>query len=181
MNDQSKQYQQLIAKCWANDALKKRLLGDTGRTLKAEGIEVPEGFTVNVVENTAHSFTLVIPERPTDLSDENHQSPQDAMYDQIPRCRQLIAKCWAGDDFKRRLLGDTAGTLKAEGIEVPEGFTIDVVENTTHTFTLVIPERQTELSDDDLADIAGGGIITPQPCYPGSPNPLCPPPVKSRM
>jgi hypothetical protein len=148
-------------------------LGDTAATLKAEGIGVQEGFTVNVVENTAHSFTLVIPERPTDLSDENHRSPQDAMYDQCPRCRHLIAKCWAGDDFKRRLLGDTAGTLKAEGIEVPEGATINVVENTAHTFTLVIPERPTELSDEDLANIAGGGGNPLPPCTLFSTEPRC--------
>ncbi|MBK5966813.1 hypothetical protein CCR95_22745 [Thiocystis minor] len=97
------------------------------------------------------------------------------MYDQCPRCLQLIAKCWADDDFKQRLLGDTTGTLNAEGMEVPEGFMIDVVENTAHTFTLVIPERQTELSDEDLAHIAGGSGPTFMPCEAGSTNPLCRP------
>ena len=40
------------------------------RTLKAEGMELPEGVRVQVVENTAQDFTLVIPAQPTDLSDE---------------------------------------------------------------------------------------------------------------
>ena len=70
MNGQSKQYQQLIAKCWADEAFKQRLLADPAETLKAEGIEVPEGVRIQVVENTALAFTLVIPARPTDLSDE---------------------------------------------------------------------------------------------------------------
>jgi len=65
MNDQSKQYQQLIVKCWADEAFKQRLLADPAGTLNAEGIEVPEGVRVHVVENTAHVFTLVIPAQHT--------------------------------------------------------------------------------------------------------------------
>ena len=70
MNDQAKQYQQIIAKCWVDEAFKQRLLDDPAGTLKAEGIAVPEGVRVRVVENTAQVFNLVIPARPTDLSDE---------------------------------------------------------------------------------------------------------------
>ena len=70
MNVQANQYQQLIAKCWADDALKQRLLADPAGTLAAEGIAVPEGATIRVVENTARDVTLVIPHRPTEPSDE---------------------------------------------------------------------------------------------------------------
>ena len=70
MNAQAKQYQQLIAKCWADDAFKQRLLADPAGTLAAEGMAVPEGVTLRVVEDTAQSLTLVIPPRPTELTDE---------------------------------------------------------------------------------------------------------------
>ena len=70
MNDQAKQYQQLIAKCWADDAFKQRLLADPAGTLAAEGMAVPEGMTLRVVEDTAQAVTLVIPARPTELTDE---------------------------------------------------------------------------------------------------------------
>ncbi|GAB1394981.1 hypothetical protein MASR1M60_31450 [Rhodocyclaceae bacterium] len=70
MSDQAKQYQQLIAKCWADEAFKQKLLADPAGTLKAEGMAVPEGVTVRVVENTAQQFTLVIPPQPDELSDE---------------------------------------------------------------------------------------------------------------
>ncbi|MBK5964537.1 NHLP leader peptide family natural product precursor [Thiocystis minor] len=69
MNDQAKQYQQLIAKCWADDAFKQRLLADPAGTLAAEGIDVPAGVSVTVAENTEQVFHLVIPARPSDLSD----------------------------------------------------------------------------------------------------------------
>ncbi|GAB1394985.1 hypothetical protein MASR1M60_31490 [Rhodocyclaceae bacterium] len=70
MSDQAKQMQQLIAKCWADEAFKQKLLADPAGTLKAEGMAMPEEVTVRVVENTAENFTLVIPAMPTDLSDE---------------------------------------------------------------------------------------------------------------
>ncbi len=71
MNDQAKQYQQIIAKCWADESFKQHLMADPGGTLKQEGMEVPEGMTIQVVENTCHVFHLVIPKQPTDLSDED--------------------------------------------------------------------------------------------------------------
>jgi hypothetical protein len=70
MNDQAKQYQQLIAKCWADDTFKQRLLADPAGTLAAEGMALPEGVTLRVVEDTAQAVTLVIPARPTELTDE---------------------------------------------------------------------------------------------------------------
>ncbi|GAB1394987.1 hypothetical protein MASR1M60_31510 [Rhodocyclaceae bacterium] len=71
MSDQAKQYQQIIAKCWADEAFKQKLLADPAGMLKAEGMAMPEGVTVRVVENTAQDVTLVIPVRPSDLSDED--------------------------------------------------------------------------------------------------------------
>jgi hypothetical protein len=70
MNDQAKQYQQLIAKCWADEAFKQRLMADPAATLKQEEMEVPEGITIHVVENTDQAFYLVIPTKPIQLSDE---------------------------------------------------------------------------------------------------------------
>ena len=70
MNEQANQYQRLIAKCWADEAFKRRLLADPAGTLAAEGMALPEGVTLRVVEDTAQTVTLVIPPRPTDLSDE---------------------------------------------------------------------------------------------------------------
>jgi hypothetical protein len=72
---------------------------------------------------------------------------------------RLIAKCWADEAFKNRLLADPAATLKGEGIEVPEHLSVKAVENTEKVFHLVIPARPAELSDEELDEIAGGGKI----------------------
>lgn len=68
---QNKKMGQIIAKCWSDDSFKQRLLSDPSATLKAEGLELPAGLTVKALENTAQTFHLVIPAKPTDLSDDD--------------------------------------------------------------------------------------------------------------
>ncbi len=70
MNDQAKQYQQLIAKCWADEEFKKRLMANPREVLKQEGLEVPADISVQVVENTPTQMVLVVPPAPKELSDE---------------------------------------------------------------------------------------------------------------
>jgi hypothetical protein len=62
--EQGKKYAKLIAKVWSDEAFKERLLMDPRATLDAEGIQVPEGVEVKVVEQTDKIFYLVIPEKP---------------------------------------------------------------------------------------------------------------------
>ncbi len=82
------------------------------------------------------------------------------MNDQTHQYQQIIAKCWADEAFKQQLMTDPAGTLKQEGVEVPNGMTLKVVENTGQVFHLVIPARPDELTDNDLDKVAGGWFYT---------------------
>ena len=50
-----------------------------------------------------------------------------------------VAKAWADEDYKKRLMSDSAKALKEEGIIVPEGIKIKVVENTKDTVYMVLP------------------------------------------
>ena len=43
---------------------------------------------------------------------------------------QLIAKCWADENFKQKLLANPAATLKTQGVKLPPGLSIKAVENT---------------------------------------------------
>jgi hypothetical protein len=65
-------WQQLVARAWSDPALKAKLLADPAAVLKAEGVGVPPGVTVKVVENTDQVVHLVLPLRPApaDLSEE---------------------------------------------------------------------------------------------------------------
>jgi hypothetical protein len=75
---------------------------------------------------------------------------------------ELIAKCWADEGFKRKLLDDPMATLKSEGVKVRAGVSIKTLEDTDKVFHLVIPVKPTELSDADLAKVAGGYLVAPR-------------------
>jgi nitrile hydratase alpha subunit len=70
---------------------------------------------------------------------------------------EIIAKCWADEGFKQRLLADANAALKAEGVEVPAGVNIKVVENSDKVINFVLPAKpRGELSDEELGAVAGG-------------------------
>ena len=64
--DLSKQYAQIVAKCWADPAFKARLLANTNATLAAEGVNIPAGVEVRVVENSAHVVYVALPAPPAE-------------------------------------------------------------------------------------------------------------------
>ena len=90
--------------------------------------------------------------------------------EQDKKIGKIIAKAWADDAFKKKLLADPAATLKAEGVELSQGSEVRVLENTDKVFHLVIPPKPSsnELSDHQLDDASGddggGGaaVLRPQ-------------------
>ncbi|MGA2082257.1 MAG: NHLP leader peptide family RiPP precursor [Holophaga sp.] len=53
---------------------------------------------------------------------------------------RVIAKAWADEEFKAALMADPRAALKAQGIEVPEGVTLNVLENSDNVINLVLPK-----------------------------------------
>jgi hypothetical protein len=50
-----------------------------------------------------------------------------------------VAKAWADEGYKQRLISDAATVLKGEGVNVPEGMDIKVVVNTKNLVHMVLP------------------------------------------
>ena len=59
--EQDNPMQQIITRCWEDEAFKVRLVADPAATLAAEGVEIPEGVTVRVVVESATERALVVP------------------------------------------------------------------------------------------------------------------------
>jgi hypothetical protein len=82
---------------------------------------------------------------------------------------QMIAKAWTNEAFKKELLSDTKNVIERElnilvqeGIRIPEGIKMKVLEETPDQMYMVIPQSPKavaeELSDDELEAVAGGTI-----------------------
>lgn len=64
-------FAQIIARAWGDDGFRAQLVADPSAVLRAEGIEVlSTGPRLVVVEDTEEKRHLVLPVRPTELSDD---------------------------------------------------------------------------------------------------------------
>ena len=67
----------------------------------------------------------------------------------------VFARAMTDPEFKAQFVADPAAVLSAAGVEVPEGLTIKVVENSSTTFHVVLPDPEA-VSDELLAAASGG-------------------------
>ncbi len=63
-NEQAKQWAKVVAKAWADEDYKQRLMSDPTSVLTGEGMEMPEGVEIKVVEATDKQAWMVLPPRP---------------------------------------------------------------------------------------------------------------------
>ena len=72
VEEQGKQYGQLIAKAWSDEEFKARLMANPKDAMAEVGMDVPEGLEIEVVENTQEKVYLIIPPKPDgELSDDD--------------------------------------------------------------------------------------------------------------
>jgi len=69
---------------------------------------------------------------------------------------RIWARCWTDASFKTRLLADPVAVLQAEGVALPQEMQWRAVEDTAQLRHFVLPTRPTEVSDAELAHVAGG-------------------------
>jgi hypothetical protein len=85
-DEQAKTYGKIVARTWADEGFKARLMADPAAVLAAEGFDLPQGVSFKVVEDTDKLITIVLPTRPTDLSDE--------MLEGVAGSMTVINTCW---------------------------------------------------------------------------------------
>jgi hypothetical protein len=105
-------------------------------------------------------------------------SPQEA--DMIPEYRddevrnsvvipvgvkEAVRKSCLDQDFRKRLVGQPTAILRTEGVDLPPGIEVEVLEDTDEILHLVLPFNtmvsKAELSDAELASVVGGGRRIP--------------------
>jgi hypothetical protein len=88
------------------------------------------------------------------------KSTQQLAQENVKKWSELVARAWADERLKQRLLKEPAAVLREHGIEVPAGMELRVVENTDKIFYLRLPakpvEDRAELTPSQLENIAGG-------------------------
>lgn len=68
---QEKQWSQIVARAWADEAFKSRLIADPRAVLREHGLEMAPDIEVEIVEDTAAVRHFVLPPNPVgELTDE---------------------------------------------------------------------------------------------------------------
>src|SRR3954447_1055148 len=67
--EQARQWGQVVARAWTDEAYKQRLLSDPAAVLAEQGLGVPAGVAVQVHEATAGVMHVVLPPPPSDKLD----------------------------------------------------------------------------------------------------------------
>jgi len=70
--EQMKQWGQVVARAWSDEAFKQRLLADPAAALAEQGLAVPAGVAVQVHEATPAVLQVVLPPPPSDKLDLEH-------------------------------------------------------------------------------------------------------------
>ncbi|MBD2387101.1 NHLP leader peptide family RiPP precursor [Cylindrospermum sp. FACHB-282] len=92
------------------------------------------------------------------------------MSEQKPEINQenleakIIARAWKSEEYKQELLNNPKAVIEREfNIQIPEGVTVQILEETPTNLYFVMPMRPqiddrnlAEISDEELASIAGG-------------------------
>jgi nitrile hydratase alpha subunit len=68
----------------------------------------------------------------------------------------IVARAWADDEFRARLLSNAAGVMREHGLEVPPDAEIRVVVDSPDVRHFVLPASPTgDLSEEELSPVAG--------------------------
>jgi hypothetical protein len=80
---------------------------------------------------------------------------------------KIVAKAWADDSFKKRLMSNPNAVLKENGLEVDPGIQVKVIEDTEKLRHITLPPKPTEgeLSEEQLSMAAGGISWTQWLCF----------------
>ena len=81
--EERKEYAKIIAQAWVDEEFKAKLLADPATVLKENGIEIPEGMTVKVVEKKENEIHIPLPPKPATLTGSVEEL-QERMQASIP-------------------------------------------------------------------------------------------------
>jgi hypothetical protein len=71
---------------------------------------------------------------------------------------EVIARALKDPAFRKKLIADPTGTLRTAGVEVPEGVSVQVLEESPTRVYLVLPAPvdENEMIESDLEEVTGG-------------------------
>jgi hypothetical protein len=92
-------------------------------------------------------------------SSSSQGTPQGDFNQQWSR---LVAKAWSDDSLRQRLLSDPRSVMEENGLPIPPGKEVRIVENSENVIYLPLAAKpsQAELSEEELSLATGRGTFS---------------------
>jgi hypothetical protein len=178
----AKQWAEIVGKAWQDAKFRRRLLDHPQTIMQEQGLSLPAGVELRVVENSPQAVYLTLPADPStgQGSDDGGSLSQTASAvnlsgqpisglllkhaiggsQPVNRWDEIVTKAWREGSFKQRLLAEPRATFSEFGLDVPAGVELRVLENTDQILHLTLPPiQQGELSDQELESVSGGLVV----------------------
>jgi hypothetical protein len=135
------QVAQVVDRAVTDPAFRQRLTSAPAGTLQGEGIDVPAGTDVRILENTETLRHFILRPRPAGLSDADLAAMPAGGGETDPLAvhAQLVADTWRDAGLRARLIADPASVMAERGISLPAGMSIRVVDASDGALYLAIP------------------------------------------
>lgn len=150
----------VISKAMTDPAFHNQLMTSAADALQSQGITLPAGTSLQVLENSDTLANLVIPAKPANLSGDAAQevtslaSSSAAPTSALDAWAKLVIDSWQDAELKQRLLSDPAAVLTERGITLPPGLKVRVVEATNSTSYVVLPAAPSSSSALTIGQVA---------------------------
>jgi intracellular multiplication protein IcmD len=142
----------VISRAVSDPAFRNQLMTSAAAALQSQGIILPAGTSLQVLENSSTVANLVIPAKPASLSGDAAQEVTSlagssaAPTSALDAYAKLVIDSWQNADLKQRLMSDPDAVLAERGFTLPPGLKVRVVEATNATSYVVLPSAQASSS-----------------------------------
>lgn len=153
----------VVDRAMSDPAFRQQLLASPAATLQSAGVEVPQGVEVRALENSGSLANLVLQARPPGVSDDAIRQALEALGNtnspaaNLEAYARLVLQTWSDDALKSKLLADPAQVLAEQGITVPAGLKVRVLEASEQLTYLTLPAGGTQIptsgADANLANV----------------------------
>lgn len=135
----------VVARAATDSSWRQQLLASPAATLSSAGISIPSGMSVQVLENSSSIAHVVLPSRPSGVSDDDLKPIAAApavgtsIADKLDAFGRLVVATWTDNSLKSQFLQNPASVMSARGIALPSGVTVKAVAESASTLYVVIP------------------------------------------
>jgi hypothetical protein len=135
----------VISLAQSDPAFRNQLLTSPETALQSQGITMPPGASLQVLENSSTLANIVIPSKPANVSvDAAHElalleSTGAVPHSALDAFAKLVIDAWEDWAINQQLQSNLGAVLRVRGIMIPAGLRVNAVQSSDTASYVVVP------------------------------------------